>query len=113
MQIITIGIDLAKHVFQLHGIGPDGRVLLRQKLRRPQMITFFAKLPPCLVGMEACATAHHWARELRALGHHVRLMPAHYVKAYIKRGKNVAAHAEAICEDVTRPTMRFVAIKTK
>src|SRR3954453_2380604 len=76
------------------------------------MITFFAKLPPCLVGMEACATAHHWARELRALGHQVRLMPAHYVKAYIKRGKNDAADAEAICEAVTRPTMRFVAIKT-
>src|SRR3954469_163094 len=113
MQITTIGVDLAKHVFQLHGIGPDGRVVLRQKLRRGQMITFFAKLPPCLVGMEACATAHHWARELRALGHQVRLMPAHYVKAYIKRGKNDAADAEAICEAVTRPTMRFVAIKTK
>jgi transposase len=113
MQITAIGIDLAKHVFQLHGIGPDGRVVLRQKLRRAQMITFFAKLPPCLVGMEACATAHHWARELRALGHQVRLMPAHYVKAYIKRGKNDAADAEAICEAVTRPTMRFVAIKTK
>lgn len=113
MQITTIGVDLAKHVFQLHGIGPDGHVLLRQKLRRSQMITFFAKLPPCLVGMEACATAHHWARQLRALGHQVRLMPAHYVKAYIKRGKNDAADAEAICEAVTRPTMRFVAIKTK
>jgi len=113
MQITTIGVDLAKHVFQLHGIGPDGRVVLRQKLRRAQMIAFFAKLPPCLVGMEACATAHHWARELRALGHQVRLMPAHYVKAYIKRGKNDAADAEAICEAVTRPTMRFVAIKTK
>ena len=108
-----IGVDLAKHVFQLHGIGLDGRIVLRQKLRRGQMMAFFAKLPPCLVGMEACAAAHHWARELRALGHQVRLMPAHHVKAYIKRGKNDAADAEAICEAVTRPTMRFVAFKTK
>jgi len=113
MQITTIGVDLAKHVFQLHGIGPDGRVVLRQKLRRSQMMMFFAKLPPCLIGMEACATAHHWGRELTALGHDVRLMPAHYVKAYIKRGKNDVADAEAICEAVTRPTMRFVAIKTR
>ncbi|WP_043840169.1 IS110 family transposase [Muricoccus aerilatus] len=113
MQIATIGVDLAKHVFQLHGVGPDGQVVLRQKLRRAQMMTFFAKLPPCLIGMEACATAHHWARELRALGHEVRLMPAHYVKAYLKRGKNDAADAEAICEAVTRPTMRFVAVKSR
>jgi transposase len=113
MQIATIGVDLAKHVFQVHGIGPDGSVVLRQRLRRSQMIAFFAKLPPCLVGMEACASAHHWARELRALGHEVKLMPAHYVKAYLKRGKNDAADAEAICEAVTRPTMRFVAIKSK
>jgi transposase len=113
MQVATIGVDLAKHVFQLHGIGSDGAMVLRQRLRRPQMIAFFAKLPPCLVGMEACGTAHHWARELRALGHEVRLMPAHYVKAYVKRGKNDAADAAAICEAVTRPTMRFVAIKTK
>lgn len=113
MQIATIGVDLAKHVFQLHGVGPDGKVVLRQKLRRAQMMTFFAKLPPCLIGMEACATAHHWARELRALGHEVRLMPAHYVKAYLKRGKNDAADAEAICEAVTRPTMRFVAVKSR
>ncbi|MBI0539307.1 IS110 family transposase [Roseomonas sp. KE2513] len=113
MQIATIGIDLAKHVFQLHGVGPDGQVVLRQKLRRAQMMAFFAKLPPCLIGMEACATAHHWARELRALGHEVRLMPAHYVKAYLKRGKNDAADAEAICEAVTRPTMRFVAVKSR
>lgn len=113
MQIATIGVDLAKHVFQLHGVGPDGQVVLRQKLRRAQMMTFFAKLAPCLVGMEACATAHHWARELSALGHEVRLMPAHYVKAYVKRGKNDAADAEAICEAVTRPTMRFVAIKSR
>ena len=113
MQVATIGVDLAKHVFQLHAVGPDGSVVLRQKLRRGQMIGFFAKLPPCLVGMEACGSAHHWAREIRALGHEVRLMPAHYVKAYVKRGKNDAADAEAICEAVTRPTMRFVAIKTK
>jgi transposase len=113
MQITTIGVDLAKHVFQLHGVGDDGRVVLRQKLRRSQMTAFFAQLPPCLVAMEACATAHNWGRELAALGHEVRLMPAHYVKAYVKRGKNDAADAEAICEAVGRPTMRFVAIKTR
>jgi transposase len=84
MQIATIGVDLAKHVFQIHGVGPNGCVVLRKKLRRAQVMSFFAGLPPCLVGMEACATAHHWARELRTLGHEVRLMPAHYVKAYIK-----------------------------
>jgi transposase len=113
MQIATIGVDLAKHVFQLHGVGPDGTVVLPQKLRRAQVIEFFAKLPRCLVGMEACGTAHHWAREIGALGHEVRLMPAHDVKAYVKRGKNDAADAEAICEAVTRPTMRFVAVKAK
>jgi transposase len=113
MQVATIGVDLAKHVFQVHGVSPDGAVVLRQRLRRAQVIAFFAKLSPCLVGMEACGTAHHWARELGALGHEVRLMPAHYVKAYVKRGKNDAADAEAICEAVTRPTMRFVAVKTK
>jgi transposase len=113
MQIATIGVDLAKHVFQLHGVSPDGAVVLRKKLRRAHVIEFFAKLSPCLVGMEACGTAHHWAREIRTLGHEVRLMPAHYVKAYVKRGKNDAADAEAICEAVTRPTMRFVAVKTK
>jgi transposase len=88
-------------------------VTLRQRLRRPQVLAFFAKLPPCLVGMEACGTSHHWAREISALGHEVRLMPAHYVKAYVKRGKNDAADAEAICEAVTRPTMRFVPVKSK
>jgi transposase len=113
MQIATIGLDLAKHVFQLHGVGADGCVILRRKLRRTHMMPFFASLPPCLIGMEACASAHYWARELSAFGHEVRLMPAHYVKAYVKRGKNDAADAEAICEAVTRPTMRFVAIKTK
>jgi transposase len=102
-----------KHVFQVHGVGPDGSVVVRKKLRRAQVAPFFEKLPPCLVGMEACATAHHWAREIKAFGHDVRLMPAHYVKAYVKRGKNDAADAEAICEAVTRPTMRFVAVKSK
>jgi transposase len=113
MQVATIGVDLAKHVFQLHGVSSAGAVVLRKKLRRAHVIEFFAKLSPCLVGMEACGTAHHWAREIRTLGHEVRLMPAHYVKAYVKRGKNDAADAEAICEAVTRPTMRFVAVKTK
>jgi transposase len=113
MQITTIGVDLAKHIFQLHGIGQGGEVILRKKFRRSQMIPFFASLPPCLIGMEACATAHHWARELSQFGHEVKLMPAHYTKAYVKRGKNDMADAEAICEAVTRPTMRFVAIKTK
>ena len=87
MQVVTIGVDLAKHVFQVHGVGPDGSVALRPRLRRSQLVAFFAKLPPCLVGMEACGTAHYWAREIGALGHEVRLMPAHYVKAYVKRGK--------------------------
>src|SRR4051795_7082398 len=112
-EITTVGLDLAKQVFQVHGVDAEGATVVRKQLRRAQLLVFFAKLPPCLVGMEACATAHHWARELRALGHQVRLMPAHYAKAYIKRGKNDAADAEAICEAVTRPTMRFVAIKTK
>ena len=113
MQIATIGVDLAKHVFQVHGVDRDGKVVLRQRLRRGKVLEFFAGLPPCLVGMEAYGSAHHWARELRGLGHDVRLMPAHYVKAYVKRGKNDAADAEAICEAVTRPTMRFVGIKSR
>lgn len=113
MHIATIGVDLAKHIFQVHGVDTEGRVVLRRRLRRAQLMPFFAALPPCRIGMEACGTAHHWAREFRALGHDVRLMPAHYVKAYVKRGKNDAADAEAICEAVTRPTMRFVAIKSK
>jgi transposase len=112
MQITTIGLDLAKHVFQLHGIDADGHVVLRRRLRRAEVIAFFSSLPPCLVGMEACSTAHHWARELSALGHDVRLMPPTYVKPYVKRGKNDTADAEAICEAVTRPTMRFVPIKS-
>ncbi len=112
MQISTIGIDLAKNVFQVHGVDTAGTVVITKKLRRSQMLAFFEKVPPCLVGMEACATSHHWARELKALGHAVRLMPASYVKAYVKRNKNDAADAAAICEAVTRPSMRFVSIKS-
>ena len=112
MQVSTIGIDLAKSVFQVHGVDTAGKVVLTKKLRRSQVRALFEKLPACLVGMEACATAHHWARELESLGHDVRLMPASYVKAYVKRGKNDAADAAAICEAVTRPSMRFVPIKT-
>src|ERR1700704_5104878 len=112
MQISTIGLDLAKTVFQVHGIDANEKVVVRKQLRRSQVITFFKALPPCLVGMEACATAHHWARELRKLGHEVRLMPAKDVKAYVKRNKNDAADAEAICAAVRRPTMRFVTVKS-
>jgi len=107
-----MGLDLAKHVFQVHGVDAEGATVLRKQLRRAQVLAFFSRLPPCLVGLEACATAHYWARELRALGHEVRLMPAQYVKAYIKRNKHDAADAEAICEAVQRPTMRFVPVKT-
>ncbi len=113
MDIVsTIGLDIAKNVFQVHGVDDEGHVVIRRQLRRRQILTFFAKLSPCLIGIEACGTAHHWARELRRLGHDVRLMPARYVKPYVKRNKNDAADAEAICEAVTRPTMRFVPIKT-
>ena len=112
MQITTIGLDIAKNVFQVHGIDADEKVVVRKQLRRSQVMAFFAALPPCLIGMEACATAHHWARELTKLGHEVRLMPAKDVKAYVKRSKNDAADAEAICEAVRRPTMRFVRIKS-
>lgn len=111
-EITTIGLDLAKNVFQIHGIGMAGQELIRRQLRRAEVLKFFASLPPCLVGMEACATAHHWAREIAKLGHCVKLMPPAYVKPYVKRGKTDAADAEAICEAVTRPTMRFVAVKT-
>lgn len=111
-QVVTIGLDLAKSVFQAHGVDAAGEVVIRRQVRRAQLLQFFAKLPGCLVGMEACASSHHWARELIALGHEVKLMPAQYVKPYVKRGKNDAADAEAICEAVTRPTMRFVAIKS-
>jgi len=111
-EITTIGLDLAKHVFQVHGVDASGATVLRKRLRRNQVLAFFAGLPRCLVGLEACATAHHWARELQLVGHEVRLMPAQYVKPYVKRNKNDAADAEAICEAVRRPTMRFVALKT-
>lgn len=111
-EITTIGLDLAKSVFQIHGVNDLGEVVMRKRLRRGQVLAFFADLPPCLVGMEACATAHYWGRELRALGHEVRLMPPQYVKAYVKRNKNDAADAEAICEAVRRPSMRFVPVKS-
>ena len=112
MQTSTIGIDLAKNVFQVHGVDAAEKPVLKRQIRRGQMLEFFGKLPPCLIGMEACATSHQWARELRKLGHDVRLMPPSYVKAYVKRGKNDAADAAAICEAVTRPSMRFVPIKS-
>ena len=112
MQVTTIGLDIAKNVFQVHGIDATEKVVVRKQLRRGQLIKFFEALAPCLIGMEACATAHHWARELTKLGHQVRLMPAKDVKAYVKRNKNDAADAEAICEAVRRPTMRFVAVKS-
>jgi transposase len=112
MQITTIGLDIAKNVFQVHGIDAAEKVIVRKRLRRSQVLAFFKALPPCLIGMEACATAHYWARELTKLGHKVRLMPAKDVKAYVKRSKNDAADAEAICEAVRRPTMRFVQVKS-
>src|SRR6266576_1841070 len=112
MQVTTIGLDIAQNVLQGHGIDANEKVVVRKQLRRSQVIAFFAALAPCLIGMEACATAHYWARELRKLGHEVRLMPAKDVKAYVKRNKNDAADAEAICEAVRRPTMRFVRIKS-
>jgi transposase len=112
MQITTVGLDLAKSIFQVHATNAAGEAVVRRALRRAQVLPFFEKLEPCLVGIEACGTSHHWARELVRLGHQVRLMPPAYVKAYVKRGKTDAADAEAICEAVTRPTMRFVAIKS-
>jgi len=112
MTITTIGVDIAKTVFQLHGVDEAGKVILCKKLRRSAVLDTLRKLEPCLVGMEACATAHYWAREISALGHAVKLMPPAYVKPYVKRQKNDMADAEAICEAVTRPTMRFVPIKS-
>lgn len=112
MKITTIGLDLAKNVFQVHGIDAAGEVVVRRALRRGQVFAFFSKLEPCLVGMEACGTSHYWARELGSLGHEVKLMPPAYVKPYVKRGKTDAGDAKAICEAVTRPTMRFVAVKS-
>ena len=111
-DITTIGLDLAKNVFQLRSVDETGSVVMRKRLRRGQVLAFFAGIPPCLVGMEACATAHHWARELIAFGHEARLMPPTYVKAYVKRNKHDVADAEAICEAVRRPSMRFVPVKS-
>jgi transposase len=111
MKITTIGIDLAKNVFQVHGVDASGKAVLRKQLKRDQIATFFANLPPCLIGMEACGSAHYWARKLQGLGHTVRLMAPQFVKPYVKTNKNDAADAEAICEAVTRPNMRFVPIK--
>jgi transposase len=110
--ITTIGLDIAKSVFQVHGVAADGQVVMRRQLKRRYVLAFFQKLPPCLIGIEACASSHHWSRELQALGHMVRLMPPAYVRPYVKRQKNDAADAEAICEAVTRANMRFVATKT-
>src|SRR5215468_2791134 len=109
--IATIGLDIAKSVFQVHGVEATGRVVVRRQLKRRHVLEFFAKLPPCLIGIEACASSHYSARELQAVGHIVRLIPPAYVKPYVKRQKNDAADAEAICEAVTRPNMRFVPIK--
>jgi transposase len=111
MKITTVGNDLAKSVFQVHAVDERGRAVLRKQLRRDQMTAFFAKLPPCLIGMEACASAHHWARTLQRFGHTVRLMAPQFVKPYVKTNKNDVADAEAICEAVDRPNMRFVPIK--
>lgn len=112
MQVTTIGLDLAKNIFHAHGVTANGKVVFNRALRRGRVLAFFEKLEPCLVGMEACSTSHYWGRELTRFGHEVKLMPPAYVKPYVKRGKTDAADAEAICEAVTRPTMRFVAIKS-
>ena len=113
MTITTLGIDIAKSVFQLHGVDADGMIVLQKKLQRGAVLEVLGKLAPCLIGMEACATSHYWAREIAALGHEVRLIPPAYVKPYVKRQKNDAADAEAICEAVTRPNMHFVPVKTE
>ena len=110
--ITTVGFDIAKSVFQVHCVDEQGNVMLRRQLKRRYVLPFFQKLPRCLVGIEACATSHYWSRELQALGHKVRLMPPAYVKPYVKRQKNDATDAEAICEAVSRPNMRFVETKT-
>ena len=111
-EVVTVGLDIAKSVFQVHGVDAEGRVVVRRRLTRAKVIPFFEKAPRCRIGIEACATAHHWGRRLAALGHDVKLMPPSYVKAYVKRQKNDAADAEAICEAVSRPSMRFVPVKT-
>ncbi len=112
MQVITIGLDLAKNVFQVHGVDGTGRVVFRKRLRCKELLKFFSNVAPCLVGREACSSAHHWAQELSALGYEVKVMPPSYVKPYVNRGKNDAADAAAICEAVTRLTMRFVPVKS-
>jgi len=112
-EVSTIGLDIAKSIFQIHGVDVDGAVVIRKRVSRAKVLDVFAALPPCLVGIEACPTAHHWSRELQALGHTVRLMPPSYVKAYLKRSKNDANDAAAICEAVTRPSMRFVPTKSE
>src|SRR5499426_2961855 len=112
-EVSTIGLDIAKSVFQVHGVDAVGAVVMRKRISRTKVLDFFCGLSPCLVGIEACPSAHHWSRELQALGHTVRLMQPSYVKAYLKRSKNDANDAAAICEAVTRPSMRFVPIKTK
>src|ERR1700747_1823119 len=113
MQMVTtIGLDIAKSGFQVHGVDAAGQVVIRRQLKRRYVLSFFEKLPPCLVGIEACASSHHWSRELQSLGHTVRLMPPAYVKPYVKRQKNDTTDAEAICEAVMRPNMRFVPTKT-
>jgi transposase len=111
-SVTTIGLDLAKHVFQIHGVDACGGVIISKALRRKDVLVFFAQLPPCLVGLEACGAAHHWARELIKLGHDVRIMPAAYVKPYVRRQKNDAADAAGICEAVARPSMRFISVRT-
>src|SRR6185312_7792252 len=111
MPTAAIGLDISKHVFQIHGVDEAGKVAIQKRLRRSELLDFFKRLDPCLIGIEACGTPHHWARELTALGHQVKLMPPSYVKAYVRGNKNDAADAEAICEAVTRPTMRFVPFK--
>src|SRR5215203_6288886 len=111
-QIIRIGMDTSKHVFQLHGVNAAEEPVLRKKLRRQDLVAFFTKLPPTVVGIEACGGSHHWARLLQSLGHQVKMLPPQFVKPYVKRGKNDAADAEALCEAMSRPTMRFVPVKT-
>jgi transposase len=111
-EVKAVGLDLARRVFQVHGADAKGHPVLRKKLRREDVLTFFAKLPPCLVGMEACASSHYWAREIRNLGHDVKMIPASYVKPYVARQKNDAADAAAICESETRPAVRSAPIKS-
>jgi transposase len=111
-SVTTVGLDLAKHVFQAHCADASGRVVAAKTIRRNKLLEFFASLPPCVVGLEACGSAHHWARELITLGHDARMMPPAYVKPYIRRQKNDAADAAAICEAVTRPSMRFVGVRS-